>query len=366
MIREAILNADPHDPMFIIGTSGSTGTPKGVVETHFCVVAYAAEFVLMEPKCGSGASILVVGPFSSSSGTLVMLQFLVSGATIYIERQFKPVRALQLLVEEKITIFLAATIFFERIAALEEFKTADLSSLYFSQAGGARVSTSMLSAWREKGVILRQAYGCTEAGGAWAARDDVALVSLEKAGRGGMFTDYAIADDEGNFLPSGEEGEILVRGASVTPGYWGNDEATESVFKDGWLRTGDIGVMDESGNITFIDRKKDIIISGGLNVSAKEIEDVVAHIEGVDEVAVIAAADAEFGETPLVIIHGQSEKLSKNLIIERCFSELARYKVPRYVVFETDPLPRTTSGKISKPDLRAKYRNAHAELEPAR
>ncbi len=357
---------DPEDPLFIIGTSGSTGAPKGVVENHRTVVAYSAEFVLMEPQCGSGASILVVGPFSSSSGTLVMFQFLTSGATVYLESQFRPARALELLTKHKITIFLAATIFFERIAALEEFQTADLSSLYFSQAGGARVSTSLLAAWRAKGAILRQAYGCTEAGGAWAARNDVALSSPEKAGRGGIFSRYAILGDDGKFAPPGVTGEILVQSASVTPGYWNNPEATAEAIMDGWLRTGDLGFIDETGNITFVDRLKDIIISGGLNISAKEIEDVIAELDGVEEVAVIAAKHDNFGETPLAIIYGDTQKVTAEIVTNACLEHLARFKAPRYVVFEDEHLPRVLSGKISKPQLREKYKDAHLKLTETR
>jgi len=357
---------DPDDPVFIIGTSGSTGRPKGVVESHRSVVTYAAEFVLMEPRCGSGANVLLVGPFSSSSGTLLLMQFLVAGNSLYIERQFKPARALELLVKHRITMFLAASVFHERIAALEEFATADLSGLYFSQTGGARISTDLLSAWRAKGVVLRQAYGCTEAGGAWAARDDVAVSAPHKCGRGGMFTNYAIRTSDGKFAAPGESGEILIRSPCLSPGYWNDPSATAAAFENGWLHTGDIGVLDETGNLTFIDRSKDIIISGGLNISSIEIENVISQIDGVHEVAVIAAAHPDFGETPLAIVHADTARVTSDLIIERCLERLARYKVPRFVVLEPDPLPRLVSGKISKVALRDRYRDAVQTLTEAR
>lgn len=355
-----VLTHEPQadDPAFVIGTSGSTGPPKGVVETHRTVVAYSAEFVLMQPRCGSGASALVVGPFSSSSGTLLLMQFIVAGNTIYIERKFQPERALQLLVQHRITIFLAATIFFERIAALPEFAQAELSSLYFSQVGGSRISVSLLAAWQAKGVILRHAYGCTEAGGAWAARDDTALSAPEKCGRGAMFTDYAIRAENGGFAPPGVTGEILIRGASVTPGYWNNLEQTKKAIHNGWLHTGDLGVIDEGGNLTFVDRIKDIVITGGLNVSARELESIISEVVGVEEVAVIAAHDADFGETPLAVVYGDAGRFSCTTIIDHCMRQLARYKVPRYVVIEAEPLPRLPSGKISKTALRAKYKDA--------
>jgi fatty-acyl-CoA synthase len=354
------------DPIFIISTSGSTGAPKGVVETHRTVVSYASEFILTEPRCGGGARALIVGPFSSSSGTLLLMQFVVAGNSIFIEPKFEPERALKLLIEQRITIFLAATIFFERISALPQFVDADLSNLYFSQVGGSRISVALLKAWQSKGVVLRQAYGCTEAGGAWAARNDTATTAPEKCGRGGMFTDYAIRSEEGDLAEAGTVGEILIRSVALSPGYWNMPETTATAIRNGWLHTGDLGVIDQEGNLTFIDRIKDIVISGGLNISAREVEAVISEVAGVEEVAVIAAEDKEFGETPLAIVYGQPAKVTANAILEHCMQQLARYKVPRYIVLAPEPLPRLTSGKISKAMLREKYNAAATRLTKVR
>ncbi len=357
--------AKPEDAMFIIGTSGSTGTPKGVVYTQGSTMVYAAEFAIMNPATGNGGSVLAAGPYSSASGTLLLLQFLSVGATIFAENKFTPERALHLLTAHKITTFLASTIFYERIAALREFEHADLSTIKFAQISGARVSTALLARYQTKGVTLRQAYGCTEAGGAWAARDETAFTDPEKCGPGAMFTEFAVALPDGGFAPSGEAGEILVRSPALADGYWNDPEQTEKTFRDGWLHTGDRGVLDERGNLTFIDRIKDIIISGGLNVSAMEVESVISEIPGVVEVVVLAAKDAEFGETPLAVVHGDA-RVDVRAILLHCRQTLASYKIPRYVSLEADPLPRLPSGKISKLTLREKYRNAPAFLERVR
>jgi acyl-CoA synthetase (AMP-forming)/AMP-acid ligase II len=132
------------------------------------------------------------------------------------------------------------------------------------------------------------------------------------------------------------------------------------------LHTGDLGVMDETGNLTFIDRLKDIIISGGLNISAAEVERVIAEIPGVEEVAVIVANDTSFGETPLAIVYGDRQRLSAQVIIDHCNQHLANYKVPRYLALELQPLPRLPSGKISKPILRQKYQGAETYLPKVR
>jgi fatty-acyl-CoA synthase len=214
--------------------------------------------------------------------------------------------------------------------------------------------------------VLRHVYGSTEAGGGWGARDDVAIAHPEKCGRGGIFTDYAIRGEGGGFAPPGVTGEILVRSACLMAGYWNNPEATRDAVQNGWLRTGDLGVIDDTGNLTFVDRLKDIIISGGLNIAAAEVERVISAIGGVTEVAVIAANDPQFGETPLAVVHATPGSVTVAEIIEACNRQLSNYKVPRYVAMEDEPLPRLPSGKISKRALREKYKDAATTLTKVR
>jgi fatty-acyl-CoA synthase len=187
----------------------------------------------------------------------------------------------------------------------------------------------------------------------------------EKCGRGGIFTELAIVDANGKRVPPGTPGEILIRGPGTMIGYWNNPEATVATIKDGWLHTGDLGVLDEDGMLTFVDRLKDIIISGGLNISAAEIERCLCEFAGVEEAAVIAASDAKFGETPLAIVYG-TQSINGKKLIEHCNARLADYKVPRYLVIALEPLPRLATQKISKPALREKYKDAANRLERVR
>jgi fatty-acyl-CoA synthase len=148
-------------------------------------------------------------------------------------------------------------------------------------------------------------------------------------------------------------------------GYWNNPEATAQTLKDGWLYSGDLGVLDENGLLTFVDRMKDIIISGGLNISAAEVERAVLSYGGIEEVMVIAAKDKKFGETPMAVVYARGE-IDIPSLVAHCNARLADYKVPRYVVIEREPMPRTATGKLSKPTVREKYRDAADTLPRVR
>jgi fatty-acyl-CoA synthase len=282
------------------------------------------------------------------------------------EPVFTPERYLQILVEEKIAGFGGVPTFFERIAAVPGFAQADLSNLKIATTGGSRVSRALQEAWAAKGIVIRQIYGQTECGGnATLMPADLAAAMPEKCGRGGIFTELRIIDADGAVQPPGQPGQILIRGPGTMIGYWNNPKATAEVLRDGWLYTGDIGVLDEDGLLTFVDRMKDIVISGGLNISAAEVERCVSEFPGVEEVAVISAKDARFGETPLAVVYGQAP-IDVKALIAHCNERLADFKVPRYVAFENEPLPRLATQKISKPILREKYKDADKSLERVR
>ncbi|OYX16284.1 MAG: hypothetical protein B7Z07_03020, partial [Sphingomonadales bacterium 32-67-7] len=209
-------------------------------------------------------------------------------------------------------------------------------------------------------------YGLTEAGGNSSVMPaNEAIDHPEQCGRGGIFTKHRIVDENGHDVPVGTPGEIVVRGPGVMVGYWNNPEATRNAFFGEWLRSGDIGVMDEKGNMQLVDRLKDIIISGGLNIWPLDIEAVINEIDGVTEVAVIGATDEKFGETPMAIVHA-SRAITAAEIVDHCNARLADYKVPRYVVVQEEPLPRLATGKISKRDLRQSYKDAHRVLDRVR
>lgn len=357
---------DTDAPVVIIATSGSTAKPKGVVYSHRSMIGYAMGFALEETLCAAGARVISAAPLSTSAGFVQLMHYTTNGCSLYLEPVFDPARFLRILVDEKINCFGAVPTFFERIAACPGFAAADLSELRMTTVGGARVSRALQDAWMTKGIVLRQIYGQTEAGGnSTIMPADLALKHPEKCGRGGIFSDIAIVDEQGNRCPPNVQGQIIVRGPGMMVGYWRNPEATASTIRDGWLYTGDIGVLDEDGLLTFIDRMKDLIISGGLNISAAEVERAVSEFGGIEEVAVIAAPDPRFGETPMAIVYS-SGTVEVEALICHCNERLADYKVPRYVVVESEPLPRLATGKLSKPALRQKYKDQVASLARVR
>lgn len=354
------------DEVVIIPTSGSTGHPKGVVYSHRSLSSYVSETALAEPYSIDKAKVLLFGPLCTSAGYVVTTQYLAYGGTVFVEEAFEPLRAIQMIQEHGITVMMGAPIFFERMAASDSFATADLASLRYCLVGGARVSNQLLETWLAKGVTLRQLYGQTEAGGQATVNSRAAAVnSPEKCGRGSAFTRIAIVDDKGEFCGPNTPGEIVIKGAGIMTRYWNDEAATAKTLVKGWLHTGDLGMVDEQGLLTMLDRLKDIIISGGINISAAELERVISEVQGVEEVAVIAAKDDAFGETPLAIIYGNKD-LSVEAIIAHCNTHLSGFKVPRYVVLEPQALPRLATGKIAKPALRSKYANAHVELSKVR
>lgn len=356
----------PDDRVVIISTSGSTAKPKGVVFSHRSMTGYIATHTIEEQSLGKGSRIIVPAPLSTSAGFVQLTHYTVLGCTLYFLSAFEPSLFLQTLVEKKINGFGGVPVFFEAVSRLPEFSDADLSSIAMATCGGAPVTQALQDTWMQKGVVLRQIYGQTECGGnATIMPEYLARLKPQKCGIGGLFNEIRVVDSDGQDVPPGAVGQIILRGPGHMVEYWNNPEETAKAVRDGWLFTGDLGSLDEDGLLTFIDRMKDVIISGGLNISAAEVERAVLAFPGIDECMVIAARDNKFGETPLAIIHAHQE-IDVAALIRHCNQRLADYKVPRYVAFEAAPLPRTATGKISKPPMREKYSNAADALPRVR
>ncbi|GAB3141466.1 long-chain fatty acid--CoA ligase [Amycolatopsis stemonae] len=344
------------EPIAVIFTSGSTGRSKGVVLTNRTLLNIVFEASLVEEGFHRGSSTLLVLPLAFTPGLVWgMLMTTVLGGKLVIEKELAPGRAVRLIEEHRIEAIFGVPLVYQALASAPEFADADLSSLRSAVVGGAAVPLPLLRAWAAKDVALRQIYGMTEAGGiATSTPVHEFREHPDKCGSGHVFTEVRVVRDDGTPSPAGEPGELVIRGPGVTPGYWDSPEVNAEVFRDGWLHSGDLGVVDEEGRIRFVDRLKDLIITGGINVSPVELEQVVDAIDGVAESVVIAVPDPKFGETPAVIAHA-TPSLTEADVVAACAKVLADFKVPRYVVLREEPLPRMPSGKISRTEVRAQY-----------
>ena len=358
------------DPIAVIFTSGSTGLSKGVILTTRTLLGIVLENTLTEEGFRPGSVALLVLPLAFTPGLVYgVLMTAVLGATLIVEPDFNPSRAVTLIEQHGVRALFGVPLIFESISRTTEFENADLSSLQTAIVGGAAVPVDLLHRWAEKGVMLRQMYGMTEAGGvATATLKSETLEHPGSCGDGSIFTEVRVMSEDGEIAAPGVPGELVVRGPGVTPGYWNDPATTAAAIYGGWLHSGDLGIADDDGRVTFLDRKKDLIISGGINVSPVELEVLIGKLEGVAEVAVIAVADERWGETPgaIITVAEGYDGLTEAAVVAHCEAELSDYKVPRYVVLSENPLPRLPSGKIDKRTIRNQYRDIAERFSKAR
>lgn len=353
-----VVDVDPEAPCMVIFTSGTTGLSKGVICTNRQLLSIAFEASLTEEGMRPGGRTLLVLPLAFTPGLVWGLSLsAILGTTLVVEKSLDPTRAVDLIEKHKIGALFGVPLIFGAIASAPNFATADLSSLTSAFTGGAPVPVPLLQAWAAKGVKLRQIYGMTEAGGvATATLVKDAAEHPDTCGTGSVFTEFRVVRPDGTDVDPGENGEIILRGPGMTPGYWDDAETTAQAIQDGWIRSGDLGTTSADGRLKFVDRVKDLIITGGINVSPVEIEQVIAAIPGVSEVAVIRAPDEKFGETPAAILVADAS-VTVEAVVERCNAELSSYKVPRYVVLRAEPLPKLPNGKLAKVAIREEYRD---------
>ncbi|GAB3576532.1 FadD3 family acyl-CoA ligase [Amycolatopsis endophytica] len=330
----------PDDISDILFTSGTTGRSKGVLSAHRQVVDVAAAWA----ECGqvTGADrYLVINPFFHSFGYKAgIVVGLLTGATLVPQAVFDVRATLEVIERERISVLPGAPTVFRSL--LHEPDRGNTSSLRLAVTGAATVPASLVRKMRsELGFeTVLTAYGLTEAVVVTMCRpgDDAELVA-STSGRPTAGFDVAIRD-----------GEILVRGPNVMLGYLDDPEATAKAIEgDGWLHTGDVGVLDDGGNLTITGRLKDMYICGGFNVYPAEVEHALTELDGVRDVAVVGVPDERMGEVGKAYVVGAG--LDAEVVVAFCRERLANYKVPRFVEF-VDELPRNASGKVLKRQLR--------------
>lgn len=351
---EPEVGAADHDMLYIMYTSGTTGLPKGVVHTHHTAI-WGLMTIGATADYEAKDRYLACLPMFHVGALTPLAVNVWRGATNVVMRSFDPIRAWELIEEEKITIGLAVPAMLNFMVQVPNFERFDYSSVRWMMTGAAPVPVALTQKYQDLGIGVLQVYGLTESCGPACLMDaDNALRKPASTGRAFFHTEIKIVGEDGQECPYGEAGEVWVGGEHIMREYWNRPDATAETLVDGWLRTGDIAIMDEEGFVTIADRIKDMIISGGENVYPAEIEGVLASHPGIAEAAVIGQDSAKWGESPLAIVVRTDDTLTEAEVINFCQGKLAGFKQPKAVVF-VDEIPRNPSGKILKRVLREQF-----------
>ena len=343
---------DVHRLMY---TSGTTGRPKGVMLTHANLawknMAHTLEFGFTRAERG-----LACGPlYHVGALDLTTTSLLAAGATIIIHRGFDAAAVVDEIEQSRVTTVWLAPAMVNAIMELPDLDQRDLSSVRVIINGGEKMPIPLIqriqrvfpSAW------FADAYGMTEtvSGDTFLDRDSI-VTKLGSVGRPCLYLELDVWDEDGNTVPAGEQGEIVMRGPKVFKGYWRDPAATKAAFTHGWFHSGDIGVRDGDGYLFIVDRLKDMIVSGGENIASSEIDRVLHEHDAVLEAAVVGRPDERWGEVPVAFIAlREGAEATPDELVAYCQGQLARFKVPKAVTF-VDTLPRNPSGKILKRELR--------------
>jgi len=353
--RPIAVEVKPEDIAIILYTSGTTGTPKGVMLTHNGIMLNAE---LVKDAIGwteDDRFIGVLPMFHSFSFSFDILQMMmVKGSTLIIER-FDTKEVVESIEGYRCTVFNGVPTMFNYVYNYPDLEKNDLNSLRLGDCGGGPVPVELVAADAMKdGMIVVESYGLTEISP--VACVERTYLERRPGSCGHVFPgmESKIVDPNGDELPDGEVGELIIKGPTHMKGYFKMPEETAETIKEGWLYTGDLFRKDKDGYLYFVDRLKHMIVTGGYNVYPKEVENVLYNHPSILEAAVVGVPDEVKGEIPKahVVLKGE-QKPSEREIIDYCRQHLAAYKVPRIVEF-VEVLPQTASGKIKKYVLKEK------------
>jgi long-chain acyl-CoA synthetase len=357
-------DCDENDDAILLYTGGTTGRGKGVRLTHRNIVCNALQLA-RSMNIQEDDSYLHSSPMFHSTDLKSTACTMHGAAHSYLS-EFSPDNVLEAIERHRITIASLVPTMIIRILQHEKFDDYDLSSLRLLTYGTSPIALEWIRRAMERfrGIDLQQCYGLTETSPILSILDETdhrsALESgdytrLASAGRPLSGVDLRIVDDDGNEVATGEAGEITVRSPTVARGYLNRPEETEASFRDGWLYTGDIGRVDDEGYLFMLDRKKEMVITGGENVYTSEVEAVLHQHPSVHEAAVVGVPDPQYGEALFaVIVPAPGAAPTDEEIISHCRGRIGGYKIPRRMAF-VEELPKSTMGKVLKTELRHTY-----------
>lgn len=361
----------PNDIMHLIYTSGTTGRPKGAMRTHRAEIATG---ILMATELGLIVSdkLQLMMPIFHVGARFLQMAVHIRGGSVVLHRAFDPAKILETIVQERVTMTHMAPTMVQAVLEQPGIEQMNLSSLHTICYSAAPMPVPVLKrGLKLLGPVFLQLYGMTEGGGTTLHKRQhkpdgtpEEVKRLGSIGQAAPNVDLKIIDEEGRELPVGQPGEILTRTDTHMAGYWNNSAATLSALRDGWYHTGDLGYVDEQGFCYLVDRKKDMIVSGGENIYSREVEEAVASHPSVSDVAVIGVKDDVWGEAVrAIVVLKNGSSITEAELIDHCKTQIASYKKPRSVLF-VDELPRLPSGKINKVVLRQSHGAPAAKAQP--
>ena len=337
-------------------TSGTTGAAKGAMHTHRTLVASALHFMATWPF-DRKTRWLVASPMFHTGGIIGTLATVWAGGTHVIMPRFDPDLALDLIEREAVTHTLLVPTMLAAAADAQLARPRDVSTLRYLSHGASPISAETLRKARRAfpGAELLHVYGTTEATPITTLLPHEELIldtpRVRSCGQPAVGVEVRIIDDEGQDVPPGQVGNILVRSASVMAGYWRKPEATAEVMRGEWYLTGDLGYRDDESYLFLVDRAKDMIVSGGENIYSTEVEDALASHRAAEEVAVFGVPDPRWGESVYAVVSVRQPVTAEELVAH-CRQRIAGFKVPRHVELRSGPLPKSAAGKILKRELR--------------
>lgn len=363
------LTAHPDHIAYLIYTSGTTGVPKGVMLDHRGQMEQA-RVVSATDAVSPHDKLLLTMPLFHSGAKINQMGHAICGATIVMHRNFSPKTALEAIAKEKVTVAHLAPVMVQMILDSPDVATTDVSTLRTVHYSSAPMSVELLKrALKTFGPIFIQFYGCTENGLGSALHkeqhrfgdDPTALRRLASAGHAHFGSQIRVMKGQ-SVCDVGEPGEVWIRSKSSMRGYWNNTAATIENLQDGWVRSGDVGFLDDEQYLFIIDRQKDMIVSGGENIYSREVEEALQTHPAVAEAAVIGVPDAQWGEAvKAVVVLRPASRCNASELIEHCRAQIASYKKPRSIDFVAE-LPRLTNGKVDKKKIRLPYWASHQRM----